>query len=277
MNNLLMNNGLTIPSLMLGSFNIHDPVTIREMVSSALSCGIIGFDTSPSYGSEGILGQALKDLSIERTNIFITDKIDGIQMFESKGSIERYVDESLNKLQTEYLDLLLIHWPFEKYIYNTWKHMIAIREQGMVRSIGLCNIGKRKLEQLDKILEIAIPNVIQIEISPLRTAIQDVEFFQNKGIIVEAYSPMCRMIPEIRNNQILQEIANKHGRTISQIILRWHLDRNIIPVFTSTKSQRIKENSDIFDFYLDEKEILMINHLNQDYKLFPESFGCPGY
>ena len=277
MDHFILNNGIEIPKLVLGSFNIKNRETMQDMINSAISCGITAFDTSPSYGSEGILGEALQAVSVNRQDVFLSDKIDGIQMATSNGDIERFVDVSLEKLKTDYIDLLLVHWPFEQYLTKTWQSMVRLRDIGKVRSIGLCNIDKNKYIQLKEITDIAIPNVIQIELSPLRTAERDVNFFKDQGICVEAYSPLCRMIPAIRENVVLQEIANKYHRTLSQIILRWHLERQVIPVFTSTKEQRIRENADILHFSLNPDDISIINELDENFKLYPESFGCPGY
>jgi len=274
---LTLNNGIVLPKIILGSFNVNNKNIMHEMIKTAVLEGETGFDTSPSYGNEQILGDALLNAQIERQDLFISDKIDGLQMFELNGEIEKHVDASLKKLNTTYLDLLLIHWPFEKYISGTWKSMERLYKNRKVLSIGLCNVDVRTFSQfLKNDIEI-LPHVIQIEISPFRTANEDIRMFQNKGIVVQAYSPLCRMIKEIRESNILLEIAKKYNKSVAQVILRWHLDRNVVPVFTSSKPSRIKENLDIFDFHLETEEIQNINSLNKDYKIFPESFGCPGY
>ena len=273
-------NGITIPPIMLGSFQINDAQIMREMVESALKSGCLGFDTSPSYGSEEILGKAIHDISnkleVPREKLFISNKIDGWQMFECNGEVEGFVDCSLAKMKIEYFDLLLIHWPFEKYLLDTWRCFERMYKSGKVKSIGLCNVNIRILENLfSKGLEIK-PHVIQNEISPLRTCLEEVQYYQNNGIVIEAYSPLCRMINPIKESTELKIIANKYDKTIAQVILRWNLERGVIPIFTSSKPERIMSNLDIFNFTLTDNDIETINRMNQNYKIFPESYGCPG-
>ena len=277
MEKLLLSNGVMIPKAVLGSFNVSSQAVIDDMVKTAISEGITGFDTSPSYGSEKILGNALKSTGVPRAQLFLSDKVDAWQMFEGNGHIEQYVEKSLKELNTEYLDLLLIHWPFPRYLKSTWNSFEELYEQGVVRSIGLCNVNERTYREFLNNKVRILPHVVQIEISPLRTADIDLELFADAGIAVEAYSPLGRMVPEIKNNSVLKEIAEKYEKSIAQIILRWHLERNVIPVFTSTKSSRIKENVEMFNFRLEQSDVDKITSLNQNYKLFPESYGCPGY
>ncbi len=272
-----LSNGIQLPNMMLGSFNINDQNIMNAIVQSSLDEGANGFDTSPSYGSEQSLGIALKSTEISRDKVFISDKIDGWQMQRSQGNIVKYFEDSLNALGTDYIDLLLIHWPFKAYLYQTWKSMERLYSSGRVHAIGLCNMDSRTYHEfLNNDISIK-PHVIQIELSPLRTAEEDILLFQREGIVVEAYSPLCRMISEICESNTLISIAKKYNKSIAQIILRWHLERKTIPLFTSSKAERVKENLDIFDFHLSSDEIKTISSLNQDYKIFPESFGCPGY
>ena len=266
-----------MPKMVLGSFNISEQEIINNMVSTALAEGVNGFDTSPSYGSEEILGKALQNAGINRKKVFISDKIDIWQMYEGKGEIRKYVEKSLKDLKTDYLDLLLIHWPFRRYLLETWKSFESLYEQKFVRSIGLCNVNSRVYSEFMQ-SEINIePHVIQVEISPLRTINQDLELFFKTDVVVEAYSPLCRMVPQLKDNTILQMLAKKYDKSIAQIILRWHLERGVVPVFTSSKPERIRENVDVFNFKLEQSDIKLITSLNADYKIFPESYGCPGY
>lgn len=272
-----LTNGVCMPKMVLGSFNISEQEIINNMVSTALAEGVNGFDTSPSYGSEEILGKALQNAGINRKKVFISDKIDIWQMYEGKGEIRKYVEKSLKDLKTDYLDLLLIHWPFRRYLLETWKSFESLYEQKFVRSIGLCNVNSRVYSEFMQ-SEINIePHVIQVEISPLRTINQDLELFFKTDVVVEAYSPLCRMVPQVKDNTILQMLAKKYDKSIAQIILRWHLERGVVPVFTSSKPERIRENVDVFNFKLEQSDIKLITSLNADYKIFPESYGCPGY
>lgn len=277
MEQVSLSNGVTIPKAILGSFNVSDQAVMNDMVETALSEGITGFDTSPSYGSERMLGNALLHSGVPREHVFLSDKIDAWQMFKKDGCIDCYVDKSLNDLSTDYLDLLLIHWPFPQYLERTWKAFERLYDQGIVHSIGLCNVNTRTYHDfLNQDVRIH-PHVVQIELSPLRTANSDVSMFLEAGIVVEAYSPLGRMVPEIKNNTVLLKLSEKYGKSVAQIILRWHLERNVIPVFTSTKASRIKENVEMFRFRLERSDIDAITALDRNYKIFPESYGCPGY
>ncbi len=272
-----LSNGIKMPRMVLGSFNIGNQGIMNDMIRAAFDQGVSAFDTSPSYGSEGLLGNALQASGICREKVLLSDKIDGWQMCKSNGEIEKYLDASLAALKTDYIDLLLIHWPFPKYIVPTWKCMEKLYKKGKVRSIGLCNMNARVyLEFMKNDIEIK-PHVIQNEISPFYTDSDSVQLFLGEGIAVEAYSPLCRMIPDIRTNEVLNTLSEKYGRSIAQIILRWHIERGIIPVFTSSKPNRIVENTSIWDFSIEKADVELISSLNRHYKIFPESFGCPGY
>ena len=277
MEQVFLSNGLTMPKAILGSFNVSDQVVMDDMVEAALSEGITGFDTSPSYGSEKILGNALLHSGVPRERVFLSDKIDAWQMFKKDGCIDCYVEKSLKDLNTQYLDLLLIHWPLPQYLVRTWKSFERLYDLGVVRSIGLCNVNTRTYYDFLKQDVKIHPHVVQIELSPLRTADSDVAMFMEAGIVVEAYSPLGRMVPEIKNNTVLLELSEKYGKSVAQIILRWHLERNVIPVFTSTKASRIKENVEMFHFQLEQSDVDAITALDRNYKIFPESYGCPGY
>ncbi len=272
-----LSNGMKLPKMVLGSFNISSQDALLEMVKTALAQGVNAFDTAPSYGSEEILGNALKYLGIARNEVFISNKVDGWQMYENLGEIEMYLDISLRKLKTDFVDLLLVHWPFPKYLLSTWNCMEKLYKKGKVRAIGLCNIDVRTYRKfIAEGIEIK-PHIIQNEISPFNADIASTQLFFNEGIVVEAYSPLCRMIQDIRSNEILNELAKKYNKSIAQIILRWHIERGIVPVFTSSKAQRIVENTTIWDFSIDNNDVEQITSLDRHYKIFPESFGCPGY
>lgn len=272
---------IKFPQIVLGTFKVKNYQVMYEMVKTALENSCYAFDTSPSYGTEIDLGKALaetKALYESREKIFITTKIDPMQMYESNGNIESYVNESLNNLKLDYIDLLLIHWPFEKYINRTWKTMINLQEKGIIKNIGICNVNVRVMKKFieENLFDGKIPQFVQNEISPLRTCEEDIKYFKENNIIIQAYSPLCRMKQPIKESEILKELAKKYNKDIGQIILRWHIDKGIIPVFTSTKSARIKSNLDIFNFKISDEDITKINELNQNYKIFLESFGCPG-
>ena len=272
---------LNMPQIMLGTFNIKSYETMDIMVKTALENKCFGFDTSPSYGTEQNLGKALKkhkNLYKSRNQLFISTKVDGIQMYKTKGNIEKYVYDSLDNLQLDYIDLLLVHWPFEIYLENTWKTMEELCEKGIVKYIGLCNTNERVLNKfIDKeYFKRIFPSVVQNEISPLRTCDEELKFFIKKGVAIQAYSPLCRMIKPVKESATLNLLAKKYNKNIGQIILRWHIDRGITPIFTSTNPERIASNVDILNFSLNKEDINLINNMNENYKIFLESYGCPG-
>ncbi len=143
---------IDVPHIMLGSSQVPSQVVMDNMIFSAVENGCRGFDTSPSNGTENMLGKSLdvckEKYGLSREDYFISDKIDGIQIYKSKGKIEEYVLQSIEKLKSEYLDLVLIHWPFTKYFDTTWNSLVELKDKGVIRNIGLCNVTGSKYEEL---------------------------------------------------------------------------------------------------------------------------------
>ena len=278
MDNILLSNGTKMP-VMVMSTNYMDYPLMKEVVVAGLKLGFRAFDTARDYGNEPIVGQVIKDslkeLGMKRQDIFITTKIGNGQ--QTMGNIDEQINISLKNLQTDYVDLWLMHWPYPDYYVDTWHKMEKVYENGKARAIGMANYHIRHFEYLfSRGIEIS-PHCVQFECHPMRTADELIQYCQSKNIAVQAYSPICRMIPRIRESEILKEISFRTGKTIAQIILRWHYQRGTIPVFKSTKPKRLKENYDIWDFKLSEEEMLMINSLDEDYKYHLESASCPGF
>ena len=272
---------MKMPSIMFGTFHETelDQSTLDKIIKCALENGCRGFDTSPSYKTETKLGISLNYLIksglVSRDEIYISDKIDDMQIFESEGNIYKYVINSIRKINCSYLDLCLIHWPFLDYIENVWHNLLRLKNDGKIRNIGICNVTRRKLNEIYDRVKM-FPNVIQNEISPLNYN-YDVEFFQNNNIIVQAYSPLCRMIERIKNSEVLKEISLKYNCNMAQIILAWHRQRGIVPIFSSSKEERIVSNLKSVDTILTDDEMKLIEKLDEGYKIFPYSYACPGY
>lgn len=278
---MMQNNRDTqmMPSLMLGTYQNNNYNELFNMVNTAVECGYTGFDTAPSYKTEDLLGKVIKECALSnglsREDFFISDKIDAIQMQAGNGNIKPFIEDAISKMQVEYLDLLLIHWPVPEYIERTWDCMANLKESGLVKHIGMCNLRTRHLE---KYSSMGAPiEYLQIERHPLRICSSEMDYCQENNIQVMAYSPMCQMDERLKNNEILADLSDNYSKSIGQIILRWHLDSGSTPVFMSRKSNRVKENLDIFDFNLKKEEIESINSLNINYKLFLESWGCLGF
>lgn len=262
------------PKIVIGTYQMPDIGSMRRIVQCAFDVGIPAFDTAPSYGTEAMLGEALKDIShFNRESFFCSDKIDAIQMYN--GNVKDHVEQRLGLMHFDYFDLLLIHWPLPQYIEATWKQLTELKRERKVRYIGICNVHVRHLEQYANLG--IVPDYVQIERHPLNTCKDEVEYCKAHGITVMANSPLGRMLPGIRNSKILQTIAEKYQKNVGQVILRWHLDTGVIPVFGTKKEKRLKENTDIKDFSLTRNEIDSIESMNTNTKIFLESWGCPKF
>lgn len=243
----------------------------------ALANGIVWFDSAPSYGTEEKLSQAVamsaRDLGMGRESYLMQTKIDPIQMYE--GNVEEYFKQKLQGMKLDYIDALLIHWPVFNYFMKTWEAMARLKENGLARRIGISNV---RLPHLKKLKELGIvPDILQIERHPLNTFAREVEFCKQHKILLQDYSPLCKMHPRLRENPKLEEMARRYHCDLGQIILRWHIDTGAIPVFTSTKPERVALYSRIEDFSLTREEIEAISSLNCNHKLYLESLVCPGF
>lgn len=271
---------MRIPDVLIGTFQITDQNIMDSVVRAAVSVGAYGFDTAPSYNTEIMLGNSIafviSEGLVKREDLFIQDKIDAMQMYRFRNhGIKKFVQRQLKKLNTEYLDALLIHWPFRQYFDGTWHQMLSLKEGGYVKQIGVCNIDERGFELLFRNDPSGV-DIIQNEISPLNADSANVDFFKGYHLEIEAYSPFCRMNKMIRDDAGIGEIAKSIHADIGQVILRWHIQRGIHPIFSSHKAERIKSNLAL-DFTLDKDQMEYINNMDRDYKIFPISHGCPGY
>ena len=271
-------NGIEMPPIIM-STNWMDYPTMKEVVTAGLKIGYRAFDTARDYGNEHIVGRVLKEClaehGLKREDVFITTKIGNGQ--QRLGNIEEQIDISLRNLQTDYVDCWLMHWPYPDYFVDTYHKMEKVYKTGKVKAIGMANFHVRHFGQLWKEgFEIA-PHCVQFEHHPMRTADDIFEFCRSHNIAVQAYSPLCRMIDAIKKSSILNEIANKKGKTIGQVILRWHYQHQSVPCFKSLKPMRLAENFDIWDFELTHEDMAAINSMDCDYKYHLESASCPGF
>lgn len=262
-----------------GASACKDQEGLTRVIRAAVENGIRKFDTAPSYRTEALLGKALREAAkaenLSREELFVQTKIDLWQMAETGGDVRRHAEGALKRMELEYFDSLLIHWPDPDCLNQTWKSFVQMKRDGFVRRIGICNV---RMRQLRSFLEWEqLPEIIQIERNPLRVCREETAFCAEHGMAVQAYSPLCKMDDRIRDSRVLQELSKRHGKSVGQIVLRWHLDTGVTPVFTSTKESRIAEYSSIFDFRLSQEEIASISGLNLDYKMYLESFACPGF
>lgn len=253
----------------------------EKMNKSILYCvenHIAGLDTGRDYDNEPLLGEIFDKIlasgRCNREDIFITTKVGNSQQRSRRMKDE--LDISLKSLRLEYLDLWMLHWPLPDYWMDNWKQLCEIYETGKVKAIGIANCRERHIESLLK-AGLPLPHVVQIEHHPFRTVINFLNLCQENRIQVEAYSSNCLMLPFVRNNCVLNQVAHTHQKSVAQIMTRWHIQHNVVPIFSSFNIEHIKENVSVYDFELSDEEMQRIFSLDEDYKFHPESLNCPGY
>jgi diketogulonate reductase-like aldo/keto reductase len=285
-----------MPSIGMGTYPLQDEEMIKAAVA-ATQCGYRAFDTAHAYGNEGSMGNALQEVyrvtGLRRTDIFITSKIgddldhgipDGKLFYASipneqkdiSAIVSKQLSDTIRDLQTDYLDLLLIHWPHPDYFVEVWKALEEEYRAGKVRAIGVSNCRERHLKKLIEAGTIC-PMVNQIELHPLNTRKELISYCQQLGIQVEAYSPLLVMNRKLMESPILISLSKKFNKSIPQIILRWDIHQAIIPIPKSGNPERLQQNINIFDFELTEDDMKQIDSLNENYKGLVESMYCPGY
>lgn len=278
MHNVTLSNGVAMPPIIMAT-NWMDYPTMKEIVTAGLKIGYRAFDTARDYGNEHIVGRVLKEClaeqGLKREDIFITTKIGNSQ--QRLGNISEQIEISLRNLQTDYVDCWLMHWPYPNHYIDTYHKMEKVYNDGKVRAIGMANFQVRHFMKLYEAGFNIAPHCVQFEHHPMRTTDDIVGFCREHTIAIQAYSPLCRMIDPIKQSPILKSIAERTGKSIGQIILRWHYQHQSVPCFKSLKSKRLEENFNIWDFELTENDMALISSMNEDYKYHLESASCPGY
>jgi diketogulonate reductase-like aldo/keto reductase len=263
MKKLILNDGHNIPIVGFGTYKCTEKEGV-ESVKSAICNGYSLIDTAAIYNNEEAIGKGLKASGISRENIFITTKVwrENLGYVATKTQFEN----SLKRLDLDYIDLYLIHWPANAKNYNnwqktnadTWRAMEELQAAGKIKSIGVSNFFKEHLEALFQTANV-IPAINQIEFHPGYWQQELVEFCKSKNIVVESWSPLAR--GKVFGNKILEKIAKKHSKSVSQVCLRWIIQHNVVVIPKSTTPKRIKENIDVFDFELSAAEMERINNL----------------
>ncbi|SCB89981.1 aldo/keto reductase [Weissella bombi] len=256
-----LNDGHKLPSLGLGTYQLKGGSGLQQVLA-AIKSGYRLIDSATNYDNEGIVGKAIRMSGVPRAEFFVTSKLPG--KYHDYESARDAIQESLARMGLDYFDLFIIHWPLPKrglYV-EAWQALVDAQKQGLIRSIGVSNFEP---EHLDRIIEKTgvTPAVNQIEVHPYW--VQEENLLENlrRGIKVEAWSPLGRGSSALKE-PVVQEIADKYGKSTSQIITRWHLDRGIIPVLRSSNPAHQRENLDVFDFELTNSEIAAINELNRE-------------
>jgi diketogulonate reductase-like aldo/keto reductase len=254
-----LNNGVRMPRLGLGVYKVKDGGEVIQAVHAALEAGYRSIDTAAFYENEKGVGEAIRTSGLRREDVFVTTKVwNDRQGYESTLAA---FEESRKKLGFDYVDLYLIHWPIKGKFKETWRALEKLYREGYVRAIGVSNFKIHHLEELFEDSEVT-PAVNQIELHPRLTQEDVRAYCKEKGIQVEAWSPLMR--GRLMDEPTLVELAKKYGKTPAQIIIRWDLQHGLITIPKSVRKERIIENADVFDFELSEEDMKKIDALNQN-------------
>jgi Aldo/keto reductases, related to diketogulonate reductase len=266
-----LNNGIEIPSVGLGVFRLENKET-QQVVESALSIGYRHIDTAEYYANEEAVGAGVKASGIPRKEMFVTTKCWNENL--RKDTVMKAFEKSLKKLDMDYVDLYLIHWPVSGKIQEAWKVFEQIYSSGRAKSIGVSNFKQHHLESLKEVSTIT-PAVNQIELHPYLIQEDVVEYCNSAGIKVEAWSPFAANKMDLFKEKTIVDIANKHSKTPAQVILRWDYQRGIIVIPKSSHKERQAENLNIFDFNLTDEDMTQISMLNKNKRVGadPDNFN----
>lgn len=256
---IALNNGIRMPRLGLGLYKATGGTEAEDAVRAAAEIGYRLFDTASAYKNEEEVGRGLRATGIPREELFVTTKV--WNTAQRIGNIEGAFSRSLERLGLDYVDLYLIHWPVPGCYLDTWHVLEEIYQSGRARAIGVSNFTPF---QLDDILMhgTVVPAVNQIELHPLNSQDETRTFCQKNGIVVQAYAPLAR--GAYLDLKLMRQLAEKHHRSPAQIGLRWILQKGVTVIPKSVHPDRLLENSQIFDFSLDENEVAAIDALNED-------------
>jgi len=258
MQNVTLNNGVEIPILGFGVFQIADAAECEQCVVDAIQAGYRHIDTAASYQNEEAVGRGIRRSGVAREELFITTKL-WIQRHGYDGAMRAF-GNSLRRLGLDYVDLYLIHQPFGD-VYGEWRAMEELYRQGKARAIGVSNF------QPDRIMDLMVHNTVtpavnQIEVNPFQQQIDAQRFLLENGVQVEAWAPFAEGRNNIFQNELLLAIAAKHGRSVAQVILRWVTQRGIIALAKSVRRERMVENLSVLDFELGAEDMAAIATLD---------------
>lgn len=255
-----LNNGADMPALGFGTAGglYRNDAVAAKAVREAIEVGYRMFDTAEDYNNEDGVGQGIRDSGIDRSSVFITTKFN--VQWHGRDLVRQTFEASAKRLGTDYVDLLMIHWPNprkNKFV-DAWLGMIDLLREGRVRAIGMSNF---KPAHLERILETGtVPDVNQVQLNPSVTRAEERAFHKKHGIVTQAWAPTGK--EALRTNPAITEIAKKHGKGPLQIILRWHIQLGVVPLPCSRVRSHMEENFDVFDFELSQAEIDRITALD---------------
>ncbi len=260
-----LNNGIEMPALGFGVFQIREGAEVENAVSLALEIGYRSIDTAAIYGNETGTGKAIRESGIARKEIFLTTKVWNSD--QGYSSTKDAFSRSLDKLKTDYADLYLVHWPVKGKYKETWRAIEELYSEGLIKAVGVSNFHIHHLEDLMKSAEIK-PMVNQYEFHPFLQQKPLLEFCKSNGIIPEAWAPLTQ--GNRLNDEVLKSVAGKHGKSTAGILLRWDIQKGVVAIPKSTKPERIKENFNIFDFSLDVEDMNKIEKLDINLRFGPD-------
>ncbi|MBU5347624.1 aldo/keto reductase [Paenibacillus lautus] len=253
-----LNDGVKMPWLGLGVWKTKEGEEVIQSVKSAIAAGYRSIDTAAIYGNEEGVGQAIRESGVSRDELFITTKVwNDDQGYEK--TLQAF-ETSRKKLGLDIVDLYLVHWPGKDKYLDTWKALIHLQKEGLVRSIGVSNFQIRHLQHIIEDTGV-VPVVNQVELHPLLSQKELLGFARENNIVLEAWSPLMQ---GNLDQPVLAQIAEKYGKTTAQVILRWDIQNGIIVIPKSVKEHRIRENAGIFDFELSAEDMAAIDGLNQN-------------
>ncbi|GAA5098182.1 aldo/keto reductase [Chryseobacterium ginsengisoli] len=264
MKKVILNNGVEMPILGFGVFQVADLAECEKAVVEAIETGCRLIDTAASYGNEEAVGNAIKRSGIAREELFITTKL-WVQDAGYENTLKAF-EKSLKKLQLEYLDLYLIHQPYGD-VFGSWKAMQELYNAGKIRAIGVSNFHPDRIADL-----IAnggfTPAVNQVETHPFHQQTETQKFLTENNVQIESWGPFAEGKNDIFNNEVLKSIAEKYNKSVAQVILNWLTNRNVIVIPKSVRKERMAENFDIFDFELSSEDMDAIATLDTASSLF---------
>lgn len=249
-----LSNGLQMPILGFGVFQIPDPKECQRSVVDAIAAGYRLIDTAASYMNEAAVGQGLRESGVARADLFVTSKL-----WVQDTGYERTrdaIDKSLRKLQLDYLDLYLIHQPYSD-VHGSWRAMEDAYKAGKLRAIGLSNFEPDRLMDIMAFNEIK-PAVNQVEVNPFHQQADSATFMQDNGVQAEAWAPFAEGRNNLFQNEKLIRIGARYGKSVGQVVLRWLVQRGIVALAKSVRKERMQENLDVFDFELDATDMAEI-------------------
>ncbi|MGN8844438.1 aldo/keto reductase [Niallia sp. Sow4_A1] len=258
---ITLNDGLVIPAIGFGTYDLRGASGVQAM-TSAIDMGYRLLDSAFNYENEGAVGEAVRRSAVSRDQLFLTSKLPGRHHQYDKAIYT--IQESLYRTKLDYYDLFLIHWPNPKtdlYV-EAWQALIDAKKWGLIRSIGVCNFLPEHLDRLKKETGV-LPSINQVELHPFFSQKEQLAYDKENGIVTESWSPLGRA-NNVLENETIQQIAKAHGKTISQVILRWHTQLGALPIPKSSSPQRQKENLEIFDFQLTEEQMQQISGLTRE-------------